>query len=65
MLLETKSFSFFLAISANTPGDTRSIWNEETGELFTYHWDTQKGVREKYNLSYGFVPSALKEDIQK
>jgi hypothetical protein len=34
-------------------GEHRSIWNETTKELFTYHWDTQKGVGKKYNLSYG------------
>jgi hypothetical protein len=49
----------------NTPGDTRSIWNSETQELFTYHWDTQKGVGEKYNLSYGFKPSQLRRDVQR
>jgi len=26
------------------PGDTNSIWNNETKELLTYYWDTQKGV---------------------
>ena len=50
--------------SHNVPGDTRTIYNDETGELFTYHWDTQKGVGEKYNLSYGFVRDTRKEIIK-
>jgi len=46
------------------PGKTRTIVNDESGELFTYHYDRQKGVGKKYNLSYGFIRSELKEKIK-
>ena len=48
----------------NVPGDTRTIYNDETNELFTYHWDTQKGVGEKYNLSYGLVVETRKDPVK-
>jgi hypothetical protein len=48
---------------SNVPGDTRTIYNEESKELFTYHWDTQKGVGEKYNLSFGFIHSDAKATV--
>ena len=38
-------------------GEHRAIYNEITQELFVYHYDTQKGVGKKYNLSYGLIRS--------
>jgi hypothetical protein len=35
------------------PNETATIWNENSKELFTYHYDTQKGVGKKYKLSRG------------
>ncbi len=40
--------------AADDPGESKAIYNETTKELFVYHWDTQKGVGKKYNLSRGF-----------
>ena len=50
--------------SAKT-GDTHSIHNTKTGHVFTHHFDTQKGVGQKFNLSGGFVSSAKQADIKK
>ena len=47
------------------PGDHESIYNELTGELFTYHYDRQKGVGKKYNLSFGFNRSTNKDKLKK
>ena len=49
---------------ANVPGDPNSIYNDESKELFTYHWDTQIGVGERYNLSYGLIPCTDKAKIK-
>ena len=45
-------------------GQSRTIYNEETKELFTYHYDRQKGVGKKYNLSYGFTHSQLRAKVK-
>ena len=37
---------------ADEPGEEETIYNDETGELFTYHYDTEKCVGKKYNLSF-------------
>ena len=50
--------------AADQPGDEQSIYNESTNELFTYHYDRQKGVGKKYNLSSGFVRSTRKDLIK-
>ena len=36
-------------------GEWRSIYNKETSEVFTYHYDTQKGVGKKRCVSHGLV----------
>ena len=51
-------------LSADEPGDEQWIFNEKTGELFTYHYDTQKGVGMKYNLSSGLVRSTNPNKIR-
>ena len=50
--------------AAPEPGDTKTTYSPETKELFTYHWDTQKGVGEKYNLSFGLEVSNLKRKVK-
>jgi hypothetical protein len=35
-------------------GDTHSIYNPTTKENFTHHFDTQKGIGQKFNISWGF-----------
>ena len=46
------------------PGEWKGIFNETTEELFIYHYDTQKGVGIKYNLSRGFERSTDKYKIR-
>ena len=41
--------------TADKIGEWRSIHNHETSEVFTYHYDTQKGVGKKYCISHGLV----------
>ena len=41
--------------TADKLGEWRSIYNPETSEVFTYHYDTQKGVGKKYCISHGLV----------
>jgi hypothetical protein len=50
--------------AADEPGDEQSIYNESTSELFTYHYDRQKGVGKKYNLSSGFIRSTSPAKIE-
>jgi hypothetical protein len=45
-------------------GEWKGIYNEGTGELFVYHYDTQKGVGIKYNYSKGFIHSMDKAKIK-
>jgi len=45
------------------PGLSRTIYNDQTRELFTYHYDTQKGVGKKYNLSRGLIRSTRRDKI--
>jgi hypothetical protein len=45
-------------------GQHSTIYNDTTNELFTYHYDTQKGVGKKYNLSYGFKRSTDKLKVR-
>jgi hypothetical protein len=40
---------------SETPGDEETIYREESNEIFTYHYDRQKGVGKKYNLTYGLI----------
>ena len=49
---------------ADEPGESASIYNEATNELFTYHYDTQKGVGKKYNMSFGLVRSTDKYKVK-
>jgi hypothetical protein len=49
---------------ADSPGETKGIYNENTHELFVYHWDTQKGVGKKYNLSRGFKRSVAVNKVR-
>ena len=42
--------------SIDEVGEKKAIYNDRTKELFVYHYDTQKGVGIKYNLSNGFIP---------
>lgn len=51
--------------AADQPGDEQSIYNETSSELFTYHYDRQKGVGKKYNLSSGFIRSTRTDMIRK
>jgi hypothetical protein len=46
-------------------GDTHSIYNETLNQVVTHHFDTQKGVGQKFNMSYGFVTSTKPSDIAK
>jgi hypothetical protein len=41
--------------TADITGQHMSIYSEKSNELFTYHYDTQKGVGNKYNLSWGLT----------
>ncbi len=45
-------------------GETKSVYKEETGELFTFHNDRQKGVGKKYNYSWGLTRCTQKEKIK-
>ena len=45
-------------------GTQRHFYNTETKELVTYHWDTQKGVGEKYNITFGMDISESKRKIK-
>ena len=51
--------------AADEPGDEQSIYNDNTGKLFTHHYDTQKGVGKKYNLSSGLIRSTNANKIKK
>ena len=42
-------------VGAFKPGEHRAITNKTTGELFTYYFDPDTNVGEKYNMSRGFV----------
>jgi len=44
---------------SETPGDEETIYLERTNELFTYHYDRQKGVGKKYNLTHGLIRSEV------
>jgi hypothetical protein len=46
--------------STDQTGHWNGMYNENTKQLFVYHYDTQKGVGKKYNLSYGFQRSTDK-----
>jgi hypothetical protein len=49
---------------SDTPGESETIYNSKTEELFTYHFDTQKGVGKKYNLSHGLIRSTDKYRVK-
>jgi hypothetical protein len=49
---------------ADEEGEWSSIYNENTKELLTYHWDTQKGVGKKYNLTWGLERTEEKTKIR-
>lgn len=40
---------------ADIPGESKSAWNENKGELFTYHYDTLMDIGKKYNLAWGLL----------
>ena len=50
--------------STNKEGEWRGLYNENTGETFVYHYDTQKGVGIKYNLSLGFERSTIPSKVR-
>ena len=50
--------------SVDTTGEWKGIYNDRTGEMFVYHYDTQKGVGKKYNYSKGFIRSTDKVKIR-
>lgn len=45
-------------------GEWKSLKNIETGEVFTYHWDTQKGVGKKYCISWGLERTDSKHFVK-
>lgn len=49
---------------ADTLGEWRGLYNDNTREVFVYHYDTQKGVGVKYNLSWGFERSINKTHVK-
>ena len=49
---------------ADNQGEGHSIYITETGETFTYHYDTQNGVGKKYNLSFGLEYCVLKSKVK-
>jgi hypothetical protein len=49
---------------ADIPGQSKTICKDETNEVFTFHYDRQKGVGKKYYLSYGFIHSTLKLKVK-
>ena len=46
------------------PGDEETIYLERTNELFTYHYDRQKGVGKKYNLTHGLIRSEVSAKVK-
>jgi hypothetical protein len=50
--------------TADVIGQHSTIYNETTQELFTYHFDTQKGVGKKYNLSWDLMLNKDKLQIR-
>ena len=42
-------------------GEWKSIYNDETREVYTYHYDVQKGVGKKYCLSWGLERSTSRQ----
>ena len=48
-------------------GEHHAIYNETTKELFVYHYDRQKGVGKKYNMSCGLIrcvePMKIRENF--
>jgi hypothetical protein len=45
-------------------GEWHGMYNEEKGLCMVYHFDRQKGVGEKYNISHGFDVSTKKCDVK-
>ena len=41
--------------TSDEPDESRSIYNPLKNEVFTYHYDRQKGVGKKYNLTHGLI----------
>ena len=50
--------------TAHKLGEWRSIYNPETSEVFTYHYDTHKGVGKKYCISHGLVRTTDKPSVK-
>jgi len=50
--------------TADKIGEWRSIYNHETSEVFTYHYDTQKDVGKKYCISHGLVRAVDKPTVK-
>ena len=45
-------------------GEWKSLKNIQTEEVFTYHWDTQKGVGKKYCISWGLKRTDSKHFVK-
>jgi hypothetical protein len=50
--------------TADKLGEWRSIYNPHTSEVFTYHYDTKKGVGKKYCISHGLVRTTDKPSVK-
>lgn len=50
--------------TADKLGEWRGLFNDSTKEVFIYHFDTQKGIGVKYNLSWGFERSTEKAHVK-
>ena len=48
---------FIHGVNVDKPGETASIFNEETGELFVHHWSFDATIAKKWVLSNAFVRS--------
>ena len=44
-------------------GQHATIFNDVTKELFTYHFDSQKGVGKKFNMSWGLERNTQKRRV--
>ena len=48
---------------ADKIGEWRSIYNPGTNEVFTYHYDIQKGVGKKYCIAHGLEQTVEKQTV--
>ena len=49
---------------SESPGDEESVYREESNEIFTYHYDRQKGVGKKFNLTHGLIRDTTSRKIK-